>query len=110
MPLYNDFQMNYVDGILTVELAPPQSIVGWSLKFEMSKRLGGTSIVQKYAASGFNNVSGINVVNASQGIMNIQLRKSEVSGLDPGAYSFKVTRTDSGSATELVEGYRVMSF
>lgn len=108
MPSYSDFSMGYVDGSLTVGLSPPDNIQGWSIRFSMMKRNGGTPFLYAYAASGYNNVSGIQITNFTIGTMVVSLPQSSVSGQDPGAYYYVLERTDSGSAGPLVQGYRVM--
>lgn len=99
----------FEDGTLIVELHPPQNITGWDIRYQMTKREGGTAIVSKSAASGFNNTSGISVLDAAAGVMQVSLFHGEVSGLDQGNYFYLVSRQNSGSFTEISKGYRLMN-
>ena len=110
MPTYVDYSLaKYEDGVLTLELQPPVAVGGWTLRYTETKRFGGLSgSVYKWAASGFNNVSGINVVNSGQGIMKITINSPDSSGRDFGNYAFVVERVDSGHRTVLAEGYHKM--
>lgn len=104
-----DFAISYVDGVLTVDLRPPTNITNWAIQFTMTKRFySNTPIITKSCASGYNNVSGINVTNAGIGLFNVTLTRAEVSGLAAGAYACNIDRVDSGFYTELVNGYRLL--
>lgn len=110
MPLFNDFTLyRYDKGTVVLSLIPATSVVGWSLKFEMTKRKEGTPIITNYAASGYSTgQSGINVTNGGEGVMAITLYPEFVSGKDIGNYYFSLKRTDSGLESTLAEGYRQM--
>ena len=108
MPTIQDFVLSYENGNITLGLNPPVPIGGMTLQFSMYKRYGTISLVTKSMSSGYYNVSGMNVLNSGQGILQIQLNPQEVSGFDQGAYFYQVKRTDSGSATIMAEGYRLL--
>lgn len=96
------------DGTIQVNLQPPTPIGGWSLRFDMWKRFGSdTPIISKFAASGFNGVSGITIVDSGQGVLQVQLFNPEMSGQDFGAYAYRIARTSSGFVTNTTEGYRL---
>lgn len=107
---YTDFSwIKYDDGVLTIALTPPAPIGGWDLRFSLTKRFGGESLlVTKSCASGYNNVSGINIVNSGQGIFNVALSSVDTSGLQPGLYASRCERMNSGARTTLSEGYMVL--
>ncbi len=98
----------YADGILTIPLAPPTAIGGWSLEFTQTRRFGGTPIFTLYCASGYNGVSGLTVINSGQGIIQANISPFPVSGFTAGVYTFTLKRTDSGSRTVLATGQRLM--
>jgi len=111
MPVIADFGefAQYEDGLINVSLAPPTNISGWSLQFQVGKRFGWTSgLITRSCASGFNNVSGINVVNGAQGQFKISLQSVDTSGMNFGAYAGYCQRLDSGFHTNLVEGYLIV--
>lgn len=98
-----------VDGALVINLAPPAPVGGWSLRFTLSKRQGGTSLLTAYAASGFYG-SGITLQNSGEGIIRVSQFATAMSGQNPGAYVFELRRTDSGFANVLSFGYRVAAY
>lgn len=109
MPVLVDFVLYTAeDGTLGVAMSPPTPVGGWTLQFTMTRRLGGTPIITKSVASGFNGASGITVVNSGAGQFNVALHPADVSGVDPGAYWYQVQRLDSGFATCVSEGSRLM--
>lgn len=115
MPVQADFSLGSLeDGSLTVGLIPAANVSGWTLQFSLWRRQQAVSgsvsgLITKSAASGFNNVSGINVTNGPGGVFVVNLGRFDVSGgLAPGAYSYKVERMDSGNATIISEGYRLV--
>jgi len=90
-------------------MSPPTGISGWTLQFDLMKRFGTTTpVISRYCASGYNNSSGINVIDGMQGIFSVDLHPSDVSGIDPSNLAYQVRRTDSGSATGISEGFRIM--
>ncbi len=89
------------DTSLTISLAPPTAIGGWSLKFQAQHRYGGISgFMTKYTASGYGGVvSGITITNSGQGILSIAINAVDTSGLDFTPYVYQLERTDSGFRT-----------
>lgn len=107
MPTYADFTLGiYEDGNITMGLQPPGPIGGKSIEFAMMKRPGGSGIVLKSCASGFVNVSGINILNSGTGIISINLFQSEISGQEAGNYFYQIRETTSGHRTVISEGFR----
>lgn len=104
------------DGTVTFSVTPPVAIGGMSLNFLLTKRLGGVSgLYQAFASSGIPNPlvsgsvgSGITILNSGAGLMQINIPSAATSGLDPGSYAFRITRTDSGFYTTLAEGFLVL--
>ncbi len=93
------------DGLINVSMTPPVAISGWSLQFQLMHRYGGVvPLINKYCASGFNNVSGINVTNGNLGVFNVALNQPDTSGLVSKNYFASILRTDSGSFGTLAEG------
>lgn len=99
---------------ILMTLAEGTNISGWSIQFDLSKRLGSTApFYQAFAASGLNNVSGINVTNGPQGQFTTAVPASVFSGIvasgyDPtGAFAIKWRRTDY--PTTISAGYLVVS-
>lgn len=107
MPVLTDFQMSkFEDGILVVEMEPPQPIGGWLVRFQVMKRFGSSSgLIEKWMGSGGYNVSGMDIVNSGQGLYQATINSLDTSGLDYGAYAFQSERMDSGFRTVLNEGY-----
>ena len=115
MAIQTNFKLErFADGDLTVGLAPAANISGWTLQCTMWRRAQNISgsvsgLITKSAASGFNNVSGINVTNGVQGVFTVHFNRFDVSGnLDSGSYYFKVERMDSGNASVVAEGFRLI--
>lgn len=107
MPVISDFGLNLGED-LTVNLAvaPPTNVSGWALQFQVLKRFGGVSgLITKVTASGYNNVSGINVVDGPGGVMNVAIAGADTSGWNEGAYAYMVQRTNSGFVKNLSQGY-----
>ena len=106
MPVLADFSLaRYEDGNLTITMAPATPIGGWSVQLRIYKHFGGGSgLVIKNMASGFINVSGINIINSGQGIFNVTLNSADTSGLAYGNYVYEAVRLDSGYRSVLAEG------
>ena len=111
MPVFTEFAVTRAtDTTLTMALQNPTNISGWSIKFEVQHRFGGTSgLITKSCASGYNNVSGLNVTNGAQGVMQISIGATDMSGLPYGNYSYTIVRTTSGQVTPLAGGYILLN-
>ena len=102
------------DGTLTIGLQPAVNISGWTLQcttWKNQQTISGSvsGLITKSAASGFNNVSGINVTNGAGGVLNVNFNRFDVSGgLEVGTYYFLLERLDSGNATPLANGLRLV--
>ncbi len=109
--VFADFPIcRLVDQQITLGLSPPIPISGLAIEFQAMKRFGATNgVFLKSVASGFNNVSGINVFNAPQAQMNIQINSVDTSGLDFGAYPYEARRVDSGFRTVVAQGYLLLN-
>lgn len=108
MPVLGTFSLvRYEDGVLTIQMSPPVPVGGQEVRFRLSKRLGSeTPIMEKFVASGYNAVSGIDVVNSGAGIFNIPIYGlPEMSGKEYGNYAFTLERMTSGSRTCFAEGF-----
>lgn len=112
MAEYADYTLaRYEDGVLAVEMTPPTNISGWAIEAILTRRFGEeTPIARKSCASGFNNVSGINITNGGQGHFQVSFFASEVSGVDPGNLACVIRRTQSGVQTEISKGFRLMDY
>lgn len=109
MPVINDFAwVQYDDGVLTIGLQPPVPIGGLSFQLTITKRLGGTPITIKSMTSGFYGVSGMQIVNSGQGIMQATVLSSDTSGLDCNNFAYQVRQTDFGANKVVAEGYEVL--
>lgn len=103
------------DQVLVVNLVNAQPIGGWTVQFQVGKRLGWSSgLITKSAASGYGGasgspVSGIAITNSGLGELQIRLTPADTSGLDDGSYPFILERTDSGYATVLTQGFLVLN-
>jgi hypothetical protein len=98
------------DGILAIPLQAPIPIGGMPIQFEVEKYFGGTSgLIVKNVASGFNGASGITITNSGQGVMNIQIFGTDMSGLQYGAYPHTLINMTSGTRTTLAEGYLLLT-
>ena len=111
MAINTDFSLLRLEaGTLNVELTPPTNISGWSLLFQAKKYFGGESgLINAYAASGYNNVSGINVHNAGAGMFSVAIPAGATSGWNYGNYAFSAQRTDSGFQTVLSQGFMLVN-
>jgi|ERR1700738_2969774 len=108
MPILIDYTLGKnEDGTLSISMVPQTNIGGWNILFTQTKRIGGTPIITKSVASGFNGMSGITITNSGNGTFNVALLGSEMSGQDPGNYAFKIERLDSGAATIISTGFRL---
>lgn len=98
--------IKFDDGTISISMQPPVAIGGWSLQTVVSKRAGGDSnYIVKNAASGYYNVSGMNIVNSGQGVFSVSLQSVDTSGMDYGLFSYNVSRLNSGNRVTLVEGF-----
>lgn len=63
-------------------------------------------IYSAYVASGFNNVSGINVTDGVNGVMQIALYASIISGVmqSTNTLAYRTRRVDSGVGVDLTGG------
>ena len=86
------------DYTLRFALAPPRSISGWSITFQVRDSLGGTSRMVKTVGS------GITVRDSGKGIFEVAIAKGDTSGLTPGSFVWDCKRTNSGSNTQLAQG------
>ena len=107
MPIQVDAPfVKFDDGILVVTLQPSIPIGGQNYQFECQNRFGGVSgRIVKSMASGRYNVSGMNIVNSGQGVMNVTIDSANTSGLQYGNYAFTIQRLDSGNRSTVTEGY-----
>jgi len=111
MPVIADIPFTkFEDGTLTISLEPSVAIGGWNIQFQVWKRFGGESgLITKSTASGYNNVSGIDITNSGLGIFDISIGSHDTSGLDFGNYASKAERLTSGNRTVLTEGYLILT-
>jgi hypothetical protein len=87
------------DVVLTVTMAPPTSISGWTLQFTLRKQHGdATALITKTSGA------GITVTDSTNGIFKVTLASADTSALDLRAYVYDIQRTDSGSRTVLTIG------
>lgn len=106
MPINADFRMHEgEDGTLTVFLTPPTAIGGWDLEYRQMKKGAISGQILKTSVSGFNGVSGVNILDSGLGQLRVNVFGSEMSGQDPGNYPFTISRLTSGSNSLLVEGF-----
>lgn len=96
------------DATLGVAMQPPTLISGWNIQCTIENAFGGISGTFKSCASGFNNVSGINVIQGSTGVFNVQINSIDTSGWDQKPYAFAIERLDQGARTTLVEGFLLL--
>jgi hypothetical protein len=87
------------NGNLVINLDPPTAI-GGSLGFVLGRYFeGDMNTIVKTAASGFNGVSGLTVLNSGQGQFSVALTTADTSGLDYGNYAFRAGAMTSGLVT-----------
>lgn len=106
MPTHVDFSVyRRDDAYLAVSMVPATNISGWTLSWGFQKYAESASgYVTQYAASGYNNVSGINVTNGTDGRFTVTLPSVNTSGLDPRLYYHRADRLDSGNVQLLMDG------
>lgn len=113
MAQQNDFTIPQgQDVTLQVTLNTPTNISGWEIQSDIMYRLGSPQpIYTAFCASGFNNVSGINVIDGVNGKFLVPLFYSVISGvqLGTGVLTHRSRRVDSGAATDLDGGAIVLS-
>lgn len=101
------------DGLVQISLAPPTSISGWTIQWDLMYQMGSLSpIVSKFMSSGFTSgQSGITLVHGDKGVFNVQLFASEISGvsLGTGVLAHNSHRIDSGFATPINAGFRLLA-
>lgn len=107
MPSLQNFSwIKFQDGTLTMQLEPPVPVTGRSVAFALYKRFGGVvPLIQKYMASGYYGVSGMNIAASGLGLVNISINSLDTSGLDPGNYAGTIQFTDSGSKVPATLSY-----
>ena len=110
MPIQTDIPWTkFEEGNLNVEVVPAVNISGWNIRLTTSKRFGGSSgLIVKSCASGYNDVSGINVTNGVGGKFSVRLYTSNTSGLDYGCFATVIERLDSGSRSTITEGFLIL--
>jgi hypothetical protein len=54
-------------------------------------------------------VSGIAVANSGNGTFQVYLNPNDTSGLSDGSYAYVLSRTDSGYASVLTEGFLILN-
>lgn len=109
MTVQADFELeSFADCNVTIALAPPSPISGWTIRFDAYKYPGGSPVVSKFLASGFVNTSGISLVDGSQGSFQVSLLVSDFSGQVVGNYYYQARRTDTGSNVGISAGYIIM--
>ncbi len=100
------------DGTLQIALAPATSILGWNIRCDFLYRAGSTNpFYSAYLSPGFTNgQSGATLVNGALGIFNVALYQSQVSGFsqDTGVLAYSTYRIDSGNATPINTGFRLL--
>ena len=106
MATRNDFQWAInQDIVLNIQLTTQTSISGWALRFDLLNRFDSPQpIFSAFCASGFNNVSGLNVINYV-GTIQVPLSHTLLSGVyqNKGALYHTMYRTDVGKGLS-VEG------
>ena len=107
MPVIADFSIaRNQDFTLPINLEPATNVSGWAVQFLAQNHFGGVSgYMLKSAASGFNNVSGVNCVDGVQGRFTVKVFAQETSGLAFGNIAYSFNRMDSGFHTPLVLGF-----
>lgn len=95
----------YADGVITLDMTPTVDITGWDIRFYVMKRFGGTPLFTRSVASGYNNVSGINITDYEVGRMDITINAEDMSGKCWGNYAYKCDRRNSGQVTPLAQGF-----
>jgi hypothetical protein len=107
MPIQQDFSVSqWSDTAVTLVLNPPANVGGLTIEMFSTPRLGGSDrIFTKSVASGYNAVSGIDIINSGEGIMSIRLDVSkDFSGRNPGNYAWKARVLTSGLNVDLGDG------
>lgn len=101
------------DGTIQIQIQPPVSISGWTIRWDLMYRLGSQNpIISKYLASGFTSgQSGISLFNGANGIFNVSLFAAEISGVDQGTnvLAHQTWRINSGFQTPVVGGFRLLA-
>ncbi len=107
MPSYSDFHLDKLEnGNLTIGLASPTNISGWTLELALMKRFGSDNpVATKFCASGFDGVSGITVLDGNTGIVRCKIDSIDTSGLNYRPIAYSLTRLDSGFRTDIAQGY-----
>ncbi len=108
MPTQTSFSLVKTDdGAFLFGIQPPINISGLPIEFNLMSRFNATPLVTLYCASGFNNVSGLNVTNGPQGVLTVNYFHQYVSGRDYQNYAFTIVRTSSGHQTTMAEGFLI---
>lgn len=85
---------------LRVTMDPPESVAGWTTRFRVRPRNGGSPVIDK--ATG----SGVTITNSSTGIFDIAITATDTAGgtLAPGTYRWSFWRIDAGSEFPIAVG------
>ena len=124
MPVWRDFSVfQYQDAFLTAPgLACALSgngvmatsgfplsgftMSGMALRFLLQKRFAGQSgVFLAWAASGFNAVSGLTLLDSFNGEVGIGIPGATLSGMNLGLYAGTLERLDSGNRSVLMESW-----
>lgn len=101
------------NALIQINLAPPTSISGWSIQFDLLYRNNSPQpIVSLFLSSGYSaGQSGMNLVNGETGVFNVSMLPSQVSGIsqETSVLAFQAWRTDTKQRTPLVGGFRLLS-
>lgn len=97
------------DLVLRFKMAPPKSISGWAMQWEVKTKLGGSSAISKTVGS------GITITNSGIGEAEIALAKANTSALTltknlatGEGYVWELRRIDSGSVLVLARGELIL--
>ena len=111
--IYSDFSWTREDdGTITITLAPPVSVGGWSVNFDVTKRFGSTDTpkLRKSMSSGFYGTSGMNITSSGTGVLAVTFRSVDTSGWETGLYATRSYRTNSGNQQTLTEGFLLLNY
>lgn len=96
----------FADVGLLVNLTPAQPVGGRSVRFEVRKRYGGSTVlINKTCSPGIS--SGITVTNSGQGVLLVSILSVDTSGLSFGAYPYEVELLDT-PRTPVADGFLIV--
>lgn len=77
---------------------PPIDITGWTWEMQVRKKPDDTVVLA------LDQTDGIDIIDATNGIIEINVSSANTESLEPGVYRYDLEYTNSGETVRLLEG------